>query len=693
IHGAERIAGRIGLWMEFVRGCTLEETLQKGKRFTAKEVTGLGLELCRAVSAVHAAGLVHRDIKAQNVMVAADGRLVLMDFGAGRELDDSVAAPLAGTPLYLAPEVLAGGAATARSEVYSIGVVMHHLLTGSFPVQGANLDELRRAHDARVTTDIRSARPDVPQRLARIIERACDPEPNRRYASADTFAAALAALEGLPASVRRAYAAAAAVALVAVVVVAWQFAIPKLQSSGATAVGAAGTVATSSRIPIAVLPFSNLAAEPGSDDFVDGLTREVIRSLSGVEALQLISQSSSFAFKGKPRDLEHIARTLGVDLIVEADVLRAGPGLRVHVQLVRVADRTQVWAQQFNRPVGDVFEVRDAISHGIAGALGVAPGRRQRSYQVDSKASELYVRARGLVNRRGLENAQRASALFEEIIANNPTFAPAHAGAVDAYAEMSWQMQTGDGPPALEYEEALRRMRPAARRALELDPELPEAHAAMGAIYAREQEWIQARQSFERAIRLDSSLTHIQTSYALSVLFPLGQAAEALRILEARLDVDSMSLDLRRALAIGQIIVGDYDQAIEHLRRVLNVDPDYPHASLLLARALTFAGRLEEAHGIWNTRKGPAGRIWAAHTYVKSGRREEAEQLLDTNDLPHRQAVVYAALGDKARTLEALNRAADTVPQRTVMMLAYPEMALLRGDPGLAVLRKRFKLQ
>ena len=155
---------------------------------------------------------------------------------------------------------------------------------------------------------------------------------------------------------------------------------------------------------------------------------------------------------------------------------------------------------------------------------------------------------------------------------------------------------------------------------------------------------------------------------------------------------DALSLDLRRTLAIAQIVSGDYDQAIEHLRRVLSVDPDYPHASLLLARTLGLSGRLEEAQGICSTRGAP-GRIWAAQMYVKAGRREEAERLLDVNDLPHRQAVVFAALGDKARTLEALNRAAVTVPQRTVIMLVYPEMAFLRGDPGLALLRKKLNLQ
>src|SRR5262245_52377929 len=139
IYGAEQIGNRIGLWMELVRGRTLEQLLREGVMFRADEVVDIGVELCRAVSAVHAAGLLHRDIKAHNVVRADDGRVVLMDFGAGRELDDSSSSDLAGTPLYLAPEVLAGGPATVQSDVYSLGVVLYHLLTKSYPVEGKTI--------------------------------------------------------------------------------------------------------------------------------------------------------------------------------------------------------------------------------------------------------------------------------------------------------------------------------------------------------------------------------------------------------------------------------------------------------------------------------------------------------------------------------------------------------------------------
>jgi serine/threonine-protein kinase len=194
IYGAERIDDQVGLWMEFVRGHTLEQLLKQGTSFSAAEVAAIGLELCHAVSAVHGAGLLHRDIKAQNVTRAEDGRVVLMDFGTGRELDDNSSSDLTGTPLYLAPEVLRGEPATVRSDIYSLGVLLYHLVSGSYPVRARTMQDMRLAHERQDRIALRSARPDVERRLAAVIERASHPEPDRRYQTADALAAGLAPL-------------------------------------------------------------------------------------------------------------------------------------------------------------------------------------------------------------------------------------------------------------------------------------------------------------------------------------------------------------------------------------------------------------------------------------------------------------------------------------------------------------------
>jgi eukaryotic-like serine/threonine-protein kinase len=202
IYGAERIGDRIGLWMEFVRGHTLQQAFEQGTLVIPAEVVRVGIELCQAIRAVHGAGLLHRDIKPHNVMLAEDGRVVLMDLGAGHDLDDSSSAALAGTPLYLAPELLRGHVPTVRSDIYSLGVLLFYLLSGSYPVRAESLRELRLAHQRGERRDITDAWPDVPPQLARAIGRAVDPDPEHRYESAGHLAADLAAIVARP--VRRA---------------------------------------------------------------------------------------------------------------------------------------------------------------------------------------------------------------------------------------------------------------------------------------------------------------------------------------------------------------------------------------------------------------------------------------------------------------------------------------------------------
>jgi Tfp pilus assembly protein PilF len=284
-------------------------------------------------------------------------------------------------------------------------------------------------------------------------------------------------------------------------------------------------------------------------------------------------------------------------------------------------------------------------------------------------------------------SAEQAARLFEQVIAIDPEFTPAYAGLADAYATMSWEI---DGP-----ETALTGMRPAAVKALQMDPELAEAHAAMGITYAHEFDWENATLSFERAMTLNPNLSEIRTSYSASTLLPQGHGAKALDILADAMKMDPLSLSVKRELARAQFASGRYEETIVNLRQVIAADPDFTYAANLLARALTFAGRPEEAIAVWASRPQAADwERWLMPAYVKLRRHADVNRLLHLprNAHPYRQALNYAALGDKERTFEALSRAAVATPLRTAAVLAYPEMALLRGDPRLDALQKRFNL-
>ncbi len=270
IHGAEQIGDQIGLWMEFVRGQTLEQLLRQGKVFTGADVVRIGVDLSGAVSAVHAAGLLHRDIKAHNVTRADDGRVVLMDFGTGKELDDSSSSDLAGTPLYLAPEVMAGQPATVRSDIYSLGVLLYHLLTNSYPVRGRTIRDVRRAHERNERVGLRTSRPDVRPALARVIERAIDPDLSRRYANVAALTRALTALQrraGVP-RIWYALAGVAAIVLVAAGALEIRARVSGDRRSLAVRLGSlmASTANPIENPSVVVLPFRNLAATPDTND-------------------------------------------------------------------------------------------------------------------------------------------------------------------------------------------------------------------------------------------------------------------------------------------------------------------------------------------------------------------------------------------------------------------------------------------
>jgi tetratricopeptide (TPR) repeat protein/tRNA A-37 threonylcarbamoyl transferase component Bud32 len=573
IYGAEQIADQIGLWMEFVRGQTLEQILDQRKVVSTAEAVGIGLELCRAMSAVHGAGLLHRDIKTHNVMRAEDGRIVLMDFGTGRDLEDDAGSDLAGTPLYLAPEVLQGQQATVRSDMYSLGVLLYHLVTGSYPVHVRTLREVRRAHESGERTAVMTARRDVPPKLARVIERAIDPRPEQRYENADALGADLAALKPRPRIVRLAYAAGMAAAFILVAGAGWEV---------------VGRQVGSSRTASALL--------------------------------------AGFA------------------------------GLH------------------------------------SSGAANVRPSG-QRQYNTNLEAYELYLKARELVDRRTPFAAQQAVKLFEQAIARDPSFALGYAGLAEAYAAASDGIQGPFMPTAIPLETALAFMGPAAETALQLDPLLAEAHAAMGLLYSRTLDWQKAEESFRRAIDLNPSLTQIYASYSMSTLIPLGKLAEAEQGLRRALQSDPLSLSLQREVAWLQFITGRYEEAIDSLEQIRAVDPQFSTVDIRLARALTFAGRPLEALRVLETRRAEPGvQHWMAHAYVLAGRRAEVERLAAAHDHPFRLAVIYAALGDKDRAFEELDRAAVTVPQRVGLLLRDPEMAALRGDPRFDAVRKKLGL-
>jgi serine/threonine-protein kinase len=681
VYGAERIEGQVGVWMEFVHGKTLEQELRERGPFDVDRIIKIGIDLADALSTVHRAGLVHGDVKTHNVMCDRDGRVVLTDFGAGWEIDqthDGSGRELAGTPVCVAPELLAGQTPTPRSDVYSLGVLLYHLTTGTYPVRGRSLKEVSEAHVQGKRSPLDSLRTDLPDAFVRIVERALHPNPADRFDSPDALRLELASLVApvndgrataeTGAWTRRRYLAVAAVLVVATGVFAvsrwWQSETPI----------------------IAVLPFKNLSADAHNEYFVDGLTDEIIRNLSVIDGLDVRSRTSSFTFKDKARNVQQVGQQLQANLVMEGSVLRADGKVRINAQLVRASDDTPLWSGRFDRETKDIFAVQDEISRAIVNELRLTLGRGQRRYNTNLAAYEVYLQARAHGSPTEIAEATIAANLFEQVIAKDPAFAPAYAGLANAWAVMSINRL---GVPA---DEAFAKMEPAANKALELDPLLAEAHAARGIVFARARRWKDAEAAFRRALELNRNLSSVYINFVMSTLWPQGKVDESLTQLRAALRADPLSLDVQRLVAYVQVSAGQYEQSLEIGRRVLAAQPDHPHARQVFARALFQKG--ERADAITRLEQmGPGTHNFLAYFYGVTGRRDDAERLaVQHRDFPARLAIIYAGLGDKDRAFDALERMNAEKHPLVGIYLTYPELALLRDDPRLGAFRRKLGL-
>jgi TolB-like protein len=310
-------------------------------------------------------------------------------------------------------------------------------------------------------------------------------------------------------------------------------------------------------IPIAVLPLDNLSQDPANNYSSDGLTDEIIRNLSIIEGLAVRSRTSSFALKSKPWNVREVGKLLEADYILDGSVLRAGSQLRVDVQLVRVRDDIPVWSGRYDRAMTDIFAIQDEISLGIVNNLRLTFGRGRRRYETSLEAYDLYLHASALAIRHGIRGTVQSIGPLEQVIAKDPSFAPAYADLGRAYAIRSIQFAV-DHP-----QDELSKMRAMTERAIELDPLLAEAHEARGLVYARQGQWDQAEKSFHRAIELNPSLSGTYANFAQWVLFVQGRKEEALHQLRIAEKNDPLSPEVQSGLALVLISTGQYDEASE----------------------------------------------------------------------------------------------------------------------------------
>lgn len=452
--------------------------------------------------------------------------------------------------------------------------------------------------------------------------------------------------------------------------------------AGLAVVTAAGLWSNLQKAPVAlaVLPFTNVSPGAEDDYFADGLTDEIIRNLSALEGLSVRSQTSSFVFKGKPRNVRQAGTELGVEYLLEGSILRAGHQLRIDAQLIRVRDDVALWSGRFDRELTDVIAVEDELSLGIINSLRLKLGRGRRRYEISPEAYDLYLRARASEIQGGPPALSRDIRLLEEAIAKDPSFAPAYAGLATVYT-----VQSGDS--GFDHSDALAKVRTAAKKAIELDPLLADAHDALGMAYSADGQWEQSERSFRRAIEIDPGRSISYDHFSRFLLLPLGRVEEALKEMRLAERADPLSPDVHFNLARVLLSARRYNEAADHC---LRLPVDYASKRSCLGWALSGQGKNTEAIQILSAGTLPRDRGLLGYVYARAGRPAEAEKLAaDLSTDPFLQALIFGGLGDKDRTFAALDRMlARQGSYRVGRVLTWPAFDLLRGDPRLTALRR-----
>jgi len=701
VYGAEQHDNRVGLWMELVRGESLEQIVKTRGPFGAREAALIGLDLCAALASVHAVGLLHRDVKAQNVMRESGGRIVLMDFGTGEELAGT--SRVVGTPLYLAPEIFRGQKASVQSDVYSLGVLLFYLVTGQFPVTAASMEQLAQAHAHRQRRPLRDLRPDLPEAFVGVVECALDSDPGRRYSSVgqleralreslDRHSAAVPAPVADTKPLRRVglplVAAAAALLMVVAVLIVWTR-------------DSVSTVVPSSVTRVAVLPFRSVSEASVAPYLAEELTDQLISTLGQIRSLQVTSLTSVLQFKDRRPSIPEIAKQLGVDDIVEAtlQVITGRDGrpdrVRVNARLIAAGTDSLIWVQTFERSLGDTLalqaEVAGAIAEGIRAVLTTAErGRLQQVKATTPEANDAYFQGLHYLSQSS-SDGQRAVDAFRRATTLDPDHAGAHAGLARGLIALGFV-------GAMTHQEARALALAGANRAVALDGESSEAHAVLADLqFYYDWDWSGADRSYQRAIALNTSFARARSQYA-RYLAAARRVDEAIAEADQAAELDPMSASAISTRALMLYYKRDYAGALGAIGHALQLEPASASAFYVLARIHSARGATDQAI-LANERAlalaGPGAAIgWRAHLIrlqALAGSHEEARTALRwlpadmavTNARfgPSYHAYVYEALGDHATALDLLERAANQRDPELLWLAVDPRVDSLRSEP------------
>jgi eukaryotic-like serine/threonine-protein kinase len=588
--------------MEYVEGRPLRDIVRDDVPALA-DTLAWGMHVADALEHAHQHGIVHRDLKSANIVVDGEGRPIVLDFGLAKRMLDGPGGPpgestvtvngtLAGTLTHMAPEVLVGGQADARSDLWSLGVLLYELTTGELPFQGRTPFE---TSSAILSEPPRAIGRSVPLAVRLVIQRCLVKDPKGRYGRAAEVRDALDAIRRrrawplvgrLLVSARRRTLYASGTAVV--------IALPLL-FGGEPLVRRVGGIGETRVSTLALLPLENATGDSAAAYYADGLTEALIAQLASLADVRMISRGSAARVAQSASNHADAARQLGADAIVEGRLRQASERIALDLRLIEPARGRVLWSDTYERAAGQVLALQADAVAALADAirLTIRPDARSRLATVravNPEAYQEYLKGRYAWNRRTRASLEEAVAHFTRAIELDPTYAPAHAALADCYNQFGTLM-LGTGSPR----EFRPRAAAAAIRALQIDPFSAEAHATLG--YVRHYDWQfdEAEREFRRALELNPSYPLARIWYA-NLLMSRDRIPEALEQVYAARELDPFSLIINTNVGWVLNIAGRYDDAIAHLTQTLALDSTYVHAHWRIGDALRGAGRYTEAY-------------------------------------------------------------------------------------------------
>ena len=573
LYSVENVDNTHFITMEVVEGKSLESMIHPGG-LSLDRLFDIAVPLASALAAAHRQHITHRDLKPPNIMLTKDGRVKVLDFGLaklhasgapGEALDAATLAltqdgMVMGTMPYMSPEQAQSKSVDHRTDIFSLGIVLYELATGRRPFLGETPADLISSILRDAPPSVTTINVDLPNHLGRIISRCLEKTPDRRYQTALDLRNELEQLQ------------------------------KEVSESGA-----------GSMPSIAVLPFADMSQEKDQAYFCEGIAEELINGLGRIQNLRVASRTSAFKFRGSDTDIREIGRQLGVSTVLEGSVRKAGDRVRITAQLINVTDGYRLWSDRFDREMKDVFAIQDEISESIVEALRVtlSPKERRAIQNVatrDVEAYDYYLKGRKYFYEMSRKSFEYARQMYSKAIEIDPLYALAYAGIADCCSFLFMYADSTDANRSLADQSS--------KKAVELDPELAEAHASRGLALSMNKKYDDAERHFESAIRHNSKLFEAHYFYARACLAQ-GKLAKAAQLFERAGEVRPE--DYQAPLLLRQVLIGmgasreetdkALDRALTVVKSHIELNPDDARAHYMGASVLIELGRVEDGLG------------------------------------------------------------------------------------------------